>query len=262
MIDFATEIPAPARPVKVPEVTMLFWLIKMMSTTVGKSAADLLNADPRSGLTGYCMVLGILLMAILPAQVRSRQFTPWLYWCCMLLVGMAGALLSDSLIDQLSVPLTYATGLFCVMLWITLAVWHAEESSVSFRSIVTRKRELFYWLAILFTFALGTIAGDWVAENLHPGYAFTVLLLGVALGLVAVGHYLLEFSATSCFWAACVLTCSFGNACSDWLAQPVHDGGLGLGKLVTSGLFLLTTIGLVGYLSATRKHLTGSQWLE
>ncbi|MCW2576455.1 MAG: Membrane protein, partial [Modestobacter sp.] len=150
---------------KVPEVTLWFWVIKILATTVGETFADFL-AGLGLGLGGTTVVMTLLLVVVLVAQLRARRYVPGLYWLTVVLISVVGTLITDNLTDVLGVPLAVSTVLFAVALAVTFAVWYASEKTLSIHSIVTRRREAFYWLAILFTFALGTAAGDLFAEKL------------------------------------------------------------------------------------------------
>ncbi|HGF1304780.1 TPA: hypothetical protein ACF6WP_005249, partial [Klebsiella quasipneumoniae subsp. similipneumoniae] len=145
---------------KVPEVTLSFWLIKMMSTTVGETAADFLNMDLGWGLTNTTVLTGVLFVIALALQLRATRYVPALYWATVLLISVFGTLVTDNLTDRFGVPLAFSTGLFGAFLSLTFVLWFNEERTLSIHSITTRKRELFYWVAILFTFSLGTAAGD------------------------------------------------------------------------------------------------------
>ncbi len=244
---------------KVPEVTVLFWIIKMMSTTVGETAADFLNGSLNFGLAGTTVVVGVLFALSLLFQVRARRYIPSRYWIAVVFVSVFGTLITDNLSDHLGVPLAVSTGLFSAALATTFAVWYAKEETLSIRAIDTVKRELFYWAAILFTFALGTAAGDWVAEGLSLGYANSALLFGGLITVTAFAHYVFKADAVACFWIAYVLTRPFGASCGDLLSQPASHGGLGLGTIGTSALFLVTIGGLVGYLSVAQTKLIEQQ---
>ena len=239
---------------KVPEVTALFWIIKMMSTTVGETAADFLNGSLNFGLMGTTVVVGVLFVLALLFQVRAKRYMPSPYWVTVVFVSVFGTLITDNLSDHLGVPLAISTGLFSAALATTFAVWYAKEKTLSIHAIDTVKRELFYWSAILFTFALGTAAGDWVAEGLSLGYANSALLFGGLITVTAFARYVFKADAVASFWIAYVLTRPFGASCGDLLSQPVANGGLGLGTVVTSMAFLVIIASLVIYLTNSQKY--------
>jgi uncharacterized membrane-anchored protein len=155
---------------KVPEVTAYFWIIKVLCTTVGETAADLLNTNLNLGLTNTSLVMAALLAITLFFQFKADRYVPAIYWLAVVLISVVGTLVSDNLTDNLGVPLQTTTAVFAVLLAISFVAWYASEKTLSIHSIHTVRREAFYWLAILFTFALGTSAGDLTAERLNLGY--------------------------------------------------------------------------------------------
>ena len=241
---------------KVPEVTLYFWIIKIMATTVGETAADFLNADLHFGLTGTSVAMGALLAIFLFAQLRARKYVPWLYWVVVVLISIVGTLITDNLVDNFGVPLETTTIAFGLALLATFAAWYASEKTLSIHTIFTTKREIFYWAAILFTFALGTAAGDLAAEGLKLGYANSALMFGAMIAVVTITYYVFKANAVLAFWIAYILTRPLGASLGDSLSQPVANGGLGLGATITSAIFLSTILSLVIYLTATRKDVT------
>ncbi|MDM5130051.1 hypothetical protein OB962_03405 [Aeromonas piscicola] len=238
---------------KVPEVTLVFWLIKMMSTTVGETAADFLIFNLHLGLTVTSLLMGICLIATLLIQIRSTSYVPWKYWLAVVLVSIFGTLVTDNLTDQVGVPLAMSTGVFTVMLLATFWIWYAQEKTLSIRSIDTRKRELFYWGAILVTFALGTAAGDWVSEGMDMGYMNAMLLFGALIAVTAAAHYWFRLNTVLAFWIVYVLTRPLGASIGDLLSQSEKHGGLGFGVTSTSLAFFACIIMLVGYQSLPRR---------
>src|SRR3954454_13463163 len=169
---------------KVPEVTIYFWVIKIMCTTVGETAADYLNVNLGLGLTNTTYFTGALLAVLLAAQFRLRRYVPGVYWLVVVVISVFGTLITDNMTDAYNVPLTTSTMIFAAILAAVFAVWFAVERTLSIHSIVTTRREAFYWLAILFTFALGTAAGDLVAEKFDVGYALSIALWGGLILLI------------------------------------------------------------------------------
>lgn len=247
---------------KVPEVTIFFWLIKVLATTVGETAADFLNFNLHLGLTGTSAVMALLLAVFMVLQVRANTYIPWLYWITVVLISIVGTLVTDNLVDNLGVSLETTTAFFSAALIATFTIWYAFEKTLSIHSIFTLRRELFYWAAILFTFALGTAAGDLTAEGLKLGYANSALLFAGLIAAATAVFYLFKGNAIVCFWAAYILTRPLGASCGDLLAQSPADGGLGLGTVTTSGLFLAIIAGLVFYLSATRRNLASGPVIQ
>ncbi|MFF2653553.1 hypothetical protein [Streptomyces sp. NPDC058045] len=241
---------------KVPEVTVYFWIIKVLCTTVGETAADLLNEKAGLGLTGVSVLMSVLLAGVLVVQFRTRGYRAGVYWLAVALISVVGTLISDNLTDNMGVPLETSTAVFAVALAVVFAVWFRRERTLSIHSIDTPGRESFYWLAVLFTFALGTAAGDLVSERMNLGYWVAAVLFGLAIAAVAVAHFALGLDAVWSFWIAYILTRPLGASIGDYLSQPTGDGGVGLGTVATSALFLAVILGLVGYLAVTRRDVT------
>ncbi|MHB6910631.1 COG4705 family protein [Streptomyces sp. DB-54] len=240
---------------KVPQITVHFWVIKVLCTTVGETAADLLNGNLGMGLTRTSYVMGALLIAALALQFRARSYSPARYWLAVVLISVVGTLISDNLTDNLGVPLEVSTAVFAVALALTFGTWYLSERTLSIHSIRTTRREAFYWLAILFTFALGTSAGDLTAERLSLGYWFSAVVFAVLIGVVALARFALDLNAVWAFWTAYVLTRPLGASLGDYLSQPPGDGGLGLGTVGTSALFLAVILALVVYLTRSKRDV-------
>ncbi len=241
---------------KVPEVTLYFWIIKIMATTVGETGADFLNFNLHFGLTGTSLIMAGLLAVFLYMQLRARRYVPWLYWVNIVLISIVGTLITDSLVDNLGVTLGTITTVFSVTLLATFAFWYASEKTLSIHTVFTTRRELFYWATILSTFALGTAAGDLVAETMKIGYAHSALMFGALIAAITTAYYGFKANAVLSFWIAYVLTRPLGASCGDWLSQPVKNGGLGLDTVTTNLIFLVTILGLVVFLSVNRKDAT------
>ncbi len=241
---------------KVPEVTLLFWVIKILSTTVGETAADFLNANVGLGLGATTASMSVLFVAVLIWQVSTRRYVPGVYWLTVVLVSVVGTLFSDNLVDNLGVSLFTSTGLFAGCLALAFTAWYRSEKTLSIHSIVTRKRELFYWAAILFTFALGTSAGDLISEKLALGYVAAALIFGGVIALVTVAYYGLKLNAVLAFWAAYVMTRPFGASIGDLLTASRKDGGFALGTNGTSALFLAVILAVVGWFTLQQRRET------
>jgi len=242
---------------KVPEVTLYFWIIKILCTTVGETAADYLNATLGFGLVNTTYVTGALLAVLLLTQFQLRRYVPAIYWSAVVVISVFGTLITDNLTDLHGVALTTTTTIFAAVLAVVFVTWFAVERTLSIHSIVTTRREAFYWLAILFTFALGTAAGDLVAEKAGLGYGVSILVWGGAIALIAAAHFTLKTNAVLAFWAAYVLTRPLGASIGDFMSQ--HDkqyGGLGLGTTNTSYIFLACILTLVVFLSITKRDQT------
>ena len=236
------------RPVlnKVPEVTILFWVVKILSTTVGETAADFLSGNLGLGLPATTAVMSVLFVAALIWQLSTRRYVPAVYWLTVVLVSVVGTLFSDNLVDNLGVSLWTTTAIFSVALAAAFVGWYRSEHTLSIHTIVTRRREAWYWFAILCTFSLGTSAGDLISEKLALGYATAALIFGGVIALVAVAHYGFRVNAVLTFWTAYVLTRPFGASIGDFLTAAPKDGGLGLGTNGTSIVFLVVIVTIVG----------------
>jgi uncharacterized membrane-anchored protein len=240
---------------KVPEVTLYFWVIKILCTTVGETAADFLNENIGLGLTNTTYIMSALLIAVLVFQFRARKYVPGVYWLAVVLISVVGTLITDNLVDNFGVALETTTIAFSIALAVTFAAWYASERTLSIHTIVTTRRESFYWLAILFTFALGTAAGDLAAERLNLGYWPSALIFAGLIAVVAVAHFRFRLNAVLAFWLAYILTRPLGASIGDFMSQATKDGGLGLGTTVTSVIFLGTILALVIYLTVTRRDV-------
>ncbi|MEV6568105.1 hypothetical protein AB0M55_26010 [Streptomyces kronopolitis] len=241
---------------KVPEVTVYFWVIKVLCTTVGETAADLLNDNLGMGLTKTSYLMAALLAVALVLQFRARSYRAGLYWLVVVLISVVGTLISDNLTDNMGVPLETTTAVFAVLLTLTFLGWYLSERTLSIHTIRTPRREAFYWSAILFTFALGTSAGDLTAERLDLGYWFSTVVFAALIVTVALARFTLDLPAIWAFWIAYVLTRPLGASMGDYLSQPRHSGGLGLGTVGTSVLFLAVILGLVLHLIRTKRDVT------
>ena len=229
---------------KVPEVTLSFWIIKIMSTTVGETGADFLAVNAGWGQTATRSVMAALLASALFVQLRTRRYTPWIYWLTVVLVSIVGTQITDLLTDAWGVSLYLSTAAFATALAVIFGVWHRLEHTLSITDIVTRRREAFYWVAILCTFALGTAAGDLATEALGLGFAWGAVAFGALIALT-YGAWRLGGPAVLTFWLAYILTRPFGAALGDLLTQARGYGGMGMGALWTSALFLSVIVMLV-----------------
>ncbi|MGW7421737.1 COG4705 family protein [Streptomyces sp. NPDC054813] len=240
---------------KVPEVTVYFWIIKVLCTTVGKTAADLLDEKAGLGLTGVTVLMSALLAVVLVVQFRTAAYRAGVYWSAVALISVVGTLISDNLTDNMGVPLETSATVFAIVLAVVFVVWYRRERTLSIHSIDTPGRESFYWLAVLLTFALGTATGDLVSERMDFGYWLSAVLFALVIAALALAHFALDLDAVWSFWIAYVLTRPLGASVGDYLSQPTGDGGVGLGTVVTSVLFLGVVLGLVVYLAVTRKDV-------
>jgi uncharacterized membrane-anchored protein len=266
----ATTVTAPAGPAdgpgrqplrrmlnKVPEVTVFFWIIKVLCTTVGETAADYVNDNLGFGLSNTTIVSAALLAVLLLVQFRLHRYVPAAYWAVVVVISVFGTLITDNMTDAHNVPLTTSTPVFAAILAIVFAVWYAVERTLSIHTITTTRREAFYWLAILFTFSLGTAAGDLLAEKASLGYALSIAIFAGAIATIAFAYFVLKADAVLMFWLAYILTRPLGASIGDEMSQHSHKyGGLGLGATGTSYIFLALIAVLVAFLTVTRRDQT------
>ena len=241
---------------KVPEVTLTFWIIKILATTVGETAADYLSATLNLGLTITSYIMAGILLIVLMFQFRAKKYVPGIYWGAVVLLSIVGTLISDNLVDNLGVALSATSIIFGFALIVVFIWWYVSERTLSVHKIDTVPREFFYWAAILFTFSLGTSAGDLISESSGLGYGYATLLFAAAIGIVFLAYKYLKMNSILAFWLAYILTRPLGASLGDLLSQKVKVGGLGFGTTVTSIVFLLTILSLVIYLTINRKKLS------
>ncbi|MEH1898697.1 MAG: hypothetical protein V7K94_26020 [Nostoc sp.] len=238
---------------RVPEVTIYFWIIKVLATTVGETAADFLSANLHLGLgvTSYIMS-GVLVIALLK-QFKLKRYIPAFFWFVVVLISIVGTLITDRLVDEFGVSLVTTTVIFSISLLVVFALWYSNEKTLAMHSINTAKRERFYWIAVLFMFALGTATGDLLAEFLRLGYAQSALIFGASIAIIAIAYYYFRMNAVLAFWLAYILTRPLGASMGDLLSQSATNGGFGFGTVGTSMLFLSIIVSLVIYLSLKQK---------
>lgn len=239
---------------KVPEVTIWFWIIKILCTTVGESFADWINMVLGVGLIATAVIFIIVTAVVLAVQMRLRRYVPAAYWLTVVVMSVTGTLLTDILTDQLGVPLWASSLVFSLLLVIVFGVWYSKERTLSIHSIDTTPREAFYWLTVLVTFALGTALGDWTLELTGWGPGVSILL---PLTLLAIVTGLWRYGANPvlAFWIAYILTRPLGANIGDWLGLSPDEQGLGLGTFVTSIIFLLAILATVVYLSLSKADV-------
>jgi uncharacterized membrane-anchored protein len=239
---------------KVPEITVWFWVIKILCTTVGESFADWINMTLGVGLNATAIIFTVVLAAVLAWQLTLDRYVPFVYWLAVVVISVTGTLYTDILTDDLGVPLALSTSVFAAALAVVFGVWWARERTLSIHSITTLPRESFYWLAILVTFALGTASGDWILELTGWGPGTSVLLPVGLIVAIAIG-WRLGANAVLSFWLAYILTRPLGANLGDWLGFPTDQQGLGLGTAITSVIFLTAILATVVYLSITRSDV-------
>lgn len=233
---------------KVPEVTLYFWIIKILCTTVGESAADYLSVTLNLWLTLTSIIMSVLLIITLVMQFRARKYVPSIYWISVVLISIVGTLITDLLVDDLGMSLVTATVMFTVALAAVFIAWYRSEKTLSIHSITTTRREWFYWGAILCTFALGTAAGDLFAEHLGLGYGLSAVTFAWVIAVIYAANKYLTLGDILGFWMAYILTRPLWASIGDLLAQAKVDGGLGLGTTITSVIFLVAIAWSVWYI--------------
>lgn len=241
---------------KVPEITIYFWIIKLLTTAMGESTSDYLvfHIDP------YIAVAlgGIGLVVSLVLQFYVRRYIPWVYWLAVVMVAIFGTMAADVLHVVLGIPYLDSTIFFSIVLAVVFVVWYLCEKTLSIHSIYTRRRELFYWATVMATFALGTAAGDLTAATFHFGYLYSGVLFAVLFALPALAYYLLGLNEIIAFWFAYIVTRPLGASFADWFGKPVL-GGLGLGDTKVSLVLTILIIVFVGYLTVTHKDIKGTR---
>jgi len=241
---------------KVPEVTIYFWIIKLLSTAMGESTSDYLVYH----INPYIAVAlgGIGLIVSLALQLWVRRYVAWIYWLAVVMVAIFGTMAADVTHIVLGIPYLISTVFFAVALAVIFVVWYASEKTLSIHSITTSRRELFYWATVIATFALGTAAGDMTAVTLRLGYFSSGVLFAVLFAVPALAYRLFGLNAIVAFWFAYIMTRPLGASFADWFGKPVL-GGLGLGDTKVALVLTVLIIGFVGYLTVTRKDVKGEQ---
>jgi uncharacterized membrane-anchored protein len=249
--------PAPNR---VPEVTVDFWVIKLLAVTMGETAADYLAVNLGLGLSMTSAIMCGLLAVALVVQFAQRRYVPWAYWLAVVMISVVGTLVSDNLVDNFGVALQTTTIAFSIALAVTFAAWYANEKTLSIHTIFTTRREVYYWFAILFTFALGTSSGDLVAEQFSLGYLATGFIFAGIICLIAAAFYFFKLNGILAFWLAYIFTRPLGASFGDLLSQPREYGGLGFGTTATSLLFLAAIVLIVLYMTFSRRREEGDRF--
>ena len=237
---------------KVPAIGLLFWVIKLLTTGMGEATSDFLG-NTNLILAGVVGVGGLALALWL--QFRTRQYLAGIYWFAVVMVAVFGTMMADLLHVILGVPYAISTPFYAVVLAVVFWLWYRSEGTLSIHSIITRRRETFYWLAVLSTFALGTAAGDLTAVTLNLGFFPSAVLFAVAISIPALAWWKLGLNPIIAFWAAYILTRPLGASLADWLGKPPAQSGLGLGDGTVAGLATLAIAALVAYVGFTHRDV-------
>ena len=238
---------------RVPEVTIYFWIIKVMATTIGETAADFLSETLHLGLANTSYIMGILLIIVLVNQFRLKRYIPSNYWLAVVLISIVWTLITDRLVDEFHISLVTTTIFFTIALSATFITWYMSEKTLSIHSIFTAKREAYYWLAILFTFSLWTASWDLLAEKLNIWYFTTALIIAWIIAFITIWFRYFRFNAILSFWLAYILTRPLGSSIWDLLAQPIKYWWLGFWTVNTSFIFFAVILAFVTYLSIIER---------
>lgn len=236
---------------KVPSITTLFWVVKLLTTAMGESTSDYLvyQIDPYVAVAFGC--LGLVVALVL--QLLARRYVPWIYWLAVAMVAVFGTMAADVAHVVLGIPYVVSTAFFASALAVIFVVWHQTERTLSIHSITTRRRELFYWATVIATFALGTAAGDLTASTLGLGYFASLVLFAVLFALPAIGYWRFGLNPIVAFWFAYVVTRPLGASFADFVGKPTL-GGLGLGDGYIALVLTFLIVVFVGYLTATHQR--------
>jgi uncharacterized membrane-anchored protein len=235
---------------RVPEVTFVFWVIKVLSTTVGETGADFLAFDLGYGMPKVALAMSALMAILLFIQFsRLKRYVPVIYWSIVVLMSIIGTLITDILVDSLGFSLITLSIVFLITMIAGFIVWYINEKTLSIHSIDTAKREMYYWFIILLAFALGTGVGDLISEGLSLGYGIALLLFSGTIALIAFDFYVLKMNSVLTFWLAFIMTRPLGASLGDFMTKTANDGGLGMSMTTVNILFFFVIICLVTYLS-------------
>ena len=224
--------------IKVPQVTLLFWIIKIAATTLGETGGDAVSMSMNLGYLAGTGIFAVLFLTAVIAQIRAKQFSPVLYWVTIIATTTVGTTLADFADRSLGIGYAGGSSLLAALLLASLAAWYFTMGSVSVDSVDSPKAELFYWVTIMFSQTLGTALGDWTADTAGLGYTGGALVFTGLLALVAGAHYFTRISKTTLFWAAFVLTRPLGAVVGDFLDKPLSAGGLDLSRFAASAVLL------------------------
>lgn len=227
---------------KVPEVTLGFWIIKILATTLGETGGDAVSMSMGLGYLAGTAIFSALFFAAVSAQIKAKKFHPFLYWGTIIATTTVGTTLADFSIRSLGIGYTGGSLLLLTFLLLSFYVWHRVLGTISIGSITNHKAELFYWITIMFSQTLGTALGDWTADTATLGYLGAALIFSILLALIALAYFKTSISRTMLFWSAFVLTRPLGAVIGDFLDKPLDHGGLALNRYTASGVLLLAII--------------------
>lgn len=238
---------------RVPEITALFWIVKICTTGMGEAFSDYLNFGLRISHATLLIGGALVLIGALALQFSKKRYISWSYWLVVVVISIYGTILADVIGDILGIPFFVSALAYMVLLAITLALWHRVEGSLSIHDVFTWRREAFYWATVLFTFALGTAVGDMTADTFHWGFLASGFVFIAAILIPAIGYRFLKFNEVFSFWFAYILTRPLGASFADWLSQSQKRGGIGFGTNVISLVLILIIVVLVGVMTVRQK---------
>lgn len=230
---------------KVPEVTLLFWIIKILATTLGETGGDAVSMSMSLGYLVGTAIFAVVFVAAVVAQVSAKKFHPLLYWATIIASTTVGTTLADFADRSLGIGYTGGTAILATLLGASLLLWYRTLGTVAVGSVGSPRSELFYWVTIMFSQTLGTSLGDWTADSAGLGYLGGAMIFGSLLAIVALLHFFSNVSRTVLFWAAFVLTRPLGAVVGDFLDKPASQGGLELSRYATSATLLVLIAVLV-----------------
>jgi uncharacterized membrane-anchored protein len=230
---------------KVPEVTLIFWIIKIAATTLGETGGDTVSMSMNLGYLVGSAIFAAIFMVAVAAQISATRFHPWLYWSTIIATTMVGTTLADFADRSLAIGYTGGSSLLLALLMASLAVWYWSLGSVSIRTVSSPRAEIFYWITIMFSQTLGTALGDWTADSADLGYTGAAVVFGLLLAMVAAAYFWTSISRTALFWAAFILTRPLGAVVGDFLDKPVSAGGLALSRYVASAALIIFIIACI-----------------
>lgn len=238
---------------KVPEITIYFWIVKLLTTAMGEATSDYLVYHMNPYIAVGLGAIGFIVALIL--QFAVRKYVAWVYWLLVVMVAIFGTMVADVTHIVLGVPYYLSTITFAIVLTVVFITWNKVEKTLSIHSIFTRRREMFYWVTVLATFAMGTATGDMTAMTLHLGYLASGIVFAVLFLLPVVGFFWFRLNGIFAFWFAYVMTRPLGASFADWFSKPPSISGLGYGDGMVSGVLVIVIVILVGYLTVSRKDV-------
>jgi uncharacterized membrane-anchored protein len=239
---------------KVPEVTLAFWVVKILATTLGETGGDAVTMSMNLGyLVGTAIFTAILIVAV-GAQIAAKRFHPFLYWTVIVATTTTGTTLADFVDRSLGIGYLGGSSLLAALLTLSLGLWYRSMGSVSVDSIRSQKAEIFYWATIMFSQTLGTALGDWMADSTGLGYRGGAVVFALGLAVIAAAYYWTSISRVVLFWAAFVLTRPLGATVGDFLDKPLNHGGLALSRYVASVALAIFIVALIAVLPQRAKR--------